>query len=238
MKIKELCPDERPREKLLQKGPHSLSDSELLAILLRNGTNGKNVIDVARELLNTAGGKLNNIAAMSLETKCRVIGIGPDKAAALSAAFELARRCAEEELNCKRTKISSPKTVYSLMLPHMRNLEHEECWILFLNKANFLIGKECLSHGGMESTVIDMRIILRKALEKKACGIILVHNHPSGSSIPGTADINQTRLLQTALKTCDINLIDHVVVANDNYYSFADCEQVNCRDKKICHREI
>ena len=225
MKIKELCIDERPREKMISKGADSLSNAELLAILLRTGTLGRNVIDVARDLIMTCGGKLNAVASMPIGRLCDTEGIGPSKAVTIAAAFELGRRCASEDMISSRTVISSPKTVFSLMLPVMKGLDHEECWVLYLNRANHLIAKERISSGGLDSTTLDSRVIVRKALERKACGIILVHNHPSGSTLPGTADIQATRQLDKALKTCDISLLDHVVIADGSYYSFAD-EQI------------
>ena len=109
-----------------------------------------------------------------------------------------------------------------MMLPILRGLDHEECWVLFLNRANYVIAKEKMSSGGLDSTVLDCHSIARKAIEKKACGIIVVHNHPSGSALPGNADINSTKQLQKVLKTCDISLLDHVIIAEDSYYSFAD----------------
>lgn len=226
MRIKELYKDERPRERLLKKGADSLSNVELLAILLRNGTRKINAVDLARSLLQGAEGKLGGIAAMSIDSLLDLEGIGPVKAVTLAAAFELGRRCSEEETSGDRRTISSPKYVYRMMIPHMRHLDHEECWVLFLNRANHLIGKEMMSTGGLESTLIDIKTIIRRALEKKASGIILVHNHPSGNPMPGTADINQTRLLKKGLDTCDISLLDHVVVAEGGYYSFADEECV------------
>lgn len=116
------------------------------------------------------------------------------------------------------------------MLPLLRNLDHEECWVLFLNRANYMISKERISSGGLDSTTLDSRTITRKALEKMASGLIIVHNHPSGSPIPGNADIQATRQLDMALKTCGISLIDHVVIAEDSYYSFADEETVSIRN--------
>ena len=115
-----------------------------------------------------------------------------------------------------------------MMLPLLRGLDHEECWVLFLNRANYLLAKERMSIGGIDSTILDSRTIVRKAIEKNACGIIVVHNHPSGSAIPGTADINSTKQLDKALKTCEISLLDHVIIAEDSYYSFADEELVQC----------
>lgn len=227
MKIKELCMDERPREKMMSKGADSLSNAELMAILLRTGTGKMNVIDVAREALKNAGNKLSGIASMPMEKLCEISGIGPSKAVTLAAAFEIGRRCSCESIIESRTAVSSPRTVFRMMLPILRGLDHEECWVLFLNRANFIISKEKVSSGGLDSTTLDSRTIVRKALEKKACGIIIVHNHPSGSAMPGTADINSTRQLDRALKTCDISLIDHIVIAEDSYYSFADEELVH-----------
>ncbi len=228
MKIKDLCEDERPREKMRHKGADTLSNAELLAILLRTGTEKMNVIDVAREVLKSGGGKLNEIATMSVEVLCRINGIGPSKAVTLAAAFELGRRCFLETSIDTAAAITNPKTVYRMMLPLLRGLDHEECWGLFLNRANFLISKERISSGGLDSTILDCRYILKKAIEKKACGLIIVHNHPSGSALPGTADIQSTKQLDRALKACDISLLDHVVIAQDNYYSFADEELVKC----------
>lgn len=226
MKIKELCLDERPREKMMAKGAEALSNAELLAIMLRTGTGKKNVIDVAREVLRSGGGKLNGIASMPIGRLCEISGVGVSKAVTVAAAFELGRRGAAESIIGPRTPVSSPKTVFRMMLPVLRNLDHEECWIIFLNRANYMIAKERISMGGLDSTTLDTRVIIRKAIEQKASGIIVVHNHPSGSALPGTADIQATRQLDKALKTCDISLLDHVVIAEDSYYSFADEELV------------
>ena len=222
MKIKDLCEDERPREKMMDKGAAALSNAELLAILLRTGTEKMNVIDVAREVLKSGDGKLNEIATMSVDMLCRADGIGPSKAVTVAAAFELGRRCAAENAIDTSTAISSPKTVFRMMLPLLRGLDHEECWILFLNRANFLISKERLSSGGLDSTTLDCRQILKKALEKKACGLIVVHNHPSGNPYQSVEDIRQTRELGKALASCDLHLVDHVIVAGQSYYSFSD----------------
>lgn len=222
MKMKDLCRDDRPREKLLDKGARTLSSAELLAILLRTGTGKMNVVEVARELLKSAGSSLHAVSTMSLERLCEISGIGPDKAATVSAAFELGRRSEAERVASDRMTISSPKDVFRLMLPDMRGLEHEEFWIVFLNRANNVIGKERMSVGGLESTTVDTKVVLRRALDRKASGVIMVHNHPSGSALPGRADITQTDLIRKALRVCDIQLLDHVVVADGGWYSFAD----------------
>lgn len=227
MKLKELCADDRPREKMLEKGPSSLSNAELLAIMIRTGTGKMNVVDVARTLLHTAEGRLNAIADMPVEKLCSISGIGRSKAVTIAAAFELGRRSAAEKIVQDRVPISSPKDVFRMMLPFMRGLDHEECWAVFLNRANYVLGKDRMSVGGLDSTTMDVKAVLRRALDRKASGVILVHNHPSGSALPGQADIRQTALLKKALQTCEIQLVDHVVIAEDNWYSFADEQLVN-----------
>lgn len=227
MKLKELCADDRPREKMLEKGPSSLSNAELLAIMIRTGTGKMNVVDVARTLLHKAEGRLNAIADMPVEKLCTISGIGRSKAVTIAAAFELGRRSAAEKIVQDRVPISSPKDVFRMMLPFMRGLDHEECWAVFLNRANYVLGKDRMSVGGLDSTTMDVKAVLRRALDRKASGVILVHNHPSGSALPGQADIRQTALLKKALQTCEIQLVDHVVIAEDNWYSFADEQLVN-----------
>lgn len=227
MKLKELCIDDRPREKMLEKGPSSLSNAELLAIMIRTGTGKMNVVDVARTLLHTAEGRLNAIADMPVEKLCSISGIGRSKAVTIAAAFELGRRSAAEKIVQDRVPVTSPKDVFRMMLPFMRGLDHEECWAVFLNRANYVLGKDRMSVGGMDSTTMDVKAVLRRALDRKASGVILVHNHPSGSALPGQADIRQTALLKKALQTCEIQLVDHVVIAEDNWYSFADEQLVN-----------
>lgn len=222
MRLKELCLDDRPREKMLEKAPGALSNAELLAIMIRTGTGKMNVVDVARTLLSSAEGRLNAIADMPMERLCSVSGIGRSKAVTIAAAFELGRRCSMELAVPDKVAVSSPKVVFRMMLPFLRGLDHEECWAMFLNRANYVLGKERMSVGGLESTVVDVKAILRRALERKASGVILVHNHPSGSAMPGQADIRQTAVLKKALQTCEIQLVDHVVVAEDSWYSFAD----------------
>jgi DNA repair protein RadC len=224
MKIKDLFLDERPRERLLENGAGSLSDVELLAVLLRTGNQQQNAMELARSLLESSDGKIEDLGSKSIENLLQLNGIGPAKAATLAACFELGKRSAVRKVDTKHKSITSPANVYRLMAPDMRALDHEECWVLYLNRVNHLICKEMMSSGGMDSTVIDSKAIIRRALEKKASGVILVHNHPSGSPLPGVADIEQTRNLKRALSTCDISLIDHLIVAKGSYYSFADEE--------------
>ena len=220
--MKELCEDDRPREKMMRTGAANLSNAELLAILLRTGTGQMNVLEVAREILREADDRLTEVAGMSVERLCHVDGIGPGKAVTVAAAFELGRRVAAEDGVERMPQMDSPRRVYMNMLPQLRDIRHEECWVLFLNHANRLIGKEMISRGGMDSTSVDKRVILRRALDRKASGIILVHNHPSGSPYPSVEDIRQTRELGKALASCDLHLVDHVIVSGRSYYSFSD----------------
>ena len=222
MKLKELCADERPREKMLDKGASSLSNAELLAIMLRTGTGRNNVLEVAQTLLRRVDGRLDDLAAMSVEVLCETTGVGPSKAVTLAAAFELGRRWFSEEGVAKRSKVSSPKDVFRMMFPLLKGLEYEECWAVYLNNANQCLGKDRLSTGGVDSTVLDSKILIRRACEKKATGVILVHNHPSGSAMPSVADINRTKSIRSALKACEMSLVDHVVIGSRNYYSFSD----------------
>ena len=220
--MKELCEDDRPREKMMRTGAANLSNAELLAILLRTGTGKMNVLEVAREILREADGRLTEVAGMSVERLCHVDGIGPGKAVTVAAAFELGKRVAVEDGVDKMPQMDSPHRVYMNMLPQLRDIRHEECWVLFLNHANRMIGKEMVSKGGMDSTFVAKRVILRRALDRQASGIILVHNHPSGSPYPSVEDIRQTRELGKALASCDLHLVDHVIVAGRSYYSFSD----------------
>lgn len=207
---------------MIERGAVALSNAELLAILLRTGTGKKNVIEVAQTVLSRVDGELDALAGMSVDVLCETEGIGTSKAVTLVAAFELARRWFSEGGVTKRRKISSPEEVFRMMYPLLRDLESEECWVIYLNNANVCLGKERLSVGGTESTVLDSKVVLRKACEKKASGIILVHNHPSGNAYPSPADIARTRAIKNALKACEMSLIDHVVIGSSNYYSFAD----------------
>lgn len=232
MKLKDYCNDERPRERLLEKGAESLSNTELLAIMLNSGTGNKNVMELAREILVSSGGNIRGVASLTVDGLCSFDGVGPAKAAILSAAFELGRRYSEERFMNENVPMSNPRAVYRMMLPIMKKLDHEECWIIFLNRRNLLIGKEKITSGDDGSTVIDNKAIARRAMEKKAAALILVHNHPSGNALPSVADINQTSVLKRMLNSCEIPLLDHVIVAGDTYYSFADEELVHCNAGK------
>ena len=222
MKILDLGTDERPIEKLLGNGADTLSNVELLAILLRSGTPDLNAIDIGRLIMSNAEGSLTNLSSFSVERLSQVPGIGRKKAATICAAIELGRRFAAEGCLQDRTPLNTPEQVFRIMVPRLKGLLHEECWVLFLNRANILIGKEMLTSGGFSSTTIDTRMLAIRAMEKKAAGVIIVHNHPSGNPHPGEADIRQTALVKDALSPLDISLVDHVVICNDSYFSFAE----------------
>lgn len=222
--MKDIIPEERPREKLAGKGAKFLDNTELLAILLRTGTGKKNAVEIAGDLLASAGNSLGELSEFSIERMAGIPGIGAGKAVTVAAAMELGKRFVYEKSSVDRVSITDARQIYNLMFPLMKGLSHEECWIIFLNRANYITGKELLSSGGMAATVLDVKIILRKALEKKAHGLILVHNHPSGNPYPGNCDIRQTENLKKAAETFDISLVDHIIIADNRYYSFADEE--------------
>ena len=221
MKLKDLTPDDRPRERLLLSGARSLSNSELIAIIIGGGIGGKNVTEVARELLSMAEGSLMLLASMPVERLITQKGIGPARAIMVAAALELGRRSMQESNSINNSPLTSPELVVQLMLPVLRNLQHEECWALFLNAKNRLIGKEILSTGSLESTVMDTRKVLRRAIEKQSRHVIMVHNHPSGSPAPSEADIRQTDILRKALSAVEIDLLDHIIIGDHKFYSFS-----------------
>lgn len=222
MKLKEWNPEERPRERLLKKGAGSLSLSELLAILMRTGTGKQNVVEVARELLQESGGSLTALSAMTPEAMQKVGGIGQGKAVTIAAAFELGRRLMEEGSRFDGVSITHAAMIYQRMLPRLKGLDHEECWAIYLNRAHFVIDQERLSSGGHAETSLHRDALLRHALDKHASFVILVHNHPSGSPRPGKMDIQETAAIKEALSSLGISLLDHIVVCDDRFYSFAD----------------
>lgn len=221
--MKDMSADERPREKMVEKGASALSNAELIAILLRTGTGSSNALEVARSFLTAAGGRLSAAADFSIEEMCRINGIGPWKAVSIAAALELGKRFLNEANSVADSlPVVSSSRVFEIMIPLMKGMQHEECWIIYLNRSNRVVAKERISMGGQCATVVDYRIIVRRTLEKRASSVIMVHNHPSGDPHPGTEDINLTSRLKKAMETFDIRLLDHVIIADDRYYSFAD----------------
>lgn len=228
MKIFELREADQPREKMLAKGASALSNTELLAILLRTGSRRESVLDLARRLLDLGNDRLGNLFSMSLSRLEKEPGIGPGKATSIVAAAELGRRFFREESGADRKAVVSARIAYEMMIPEMKGLQHEECWVLFLNGHNYLISKMLISKGGGNSTTIDITRIVREALDRNASGIVLIHNHPSGDPEPSKADMKQTEALHKACSSLQISLLDHVVFADASFYSFAD-ERTYCR---------
>ena len=222
MKIKEMTEMERPRERLVEKGAADLSNGELLAILLRTGIKGVSALELARNLLSHTGGSLVRMSQMRLDDYRSIYGLGGMKAVPIVAALELGRRFIGEGMMVNKLAIVSPSQVFRLLKPVLKGLQSEECWAVFLNSAHYVIAKEKMTAGGLNSTIVDIKAIAAKALARKAVAVILVHNHPSGNPRPGTEDIRQTELLRQALTSLSIALMDHVVVCDDCYYSFAD----------------
>lgn len=220
MKITDWALQERPRERMMLQGVSALSDAELLAILIRSGTREMTALDVARFVLNAHENQLQLLARAPVVVLNKVKGIGKAKAAALCAAFELGRRA--QAAITPGVPITSAQQVAALMGPLLRDLTHETCWVLFLDGGRHLIGKEQMSSGGINATLVDVRMVLKAALDKLSCEIILVHNHPSGNDKPGRQDKNLTASLREAAQLVDVRLIDHVVIGGNSYFSFAE----------------
>ena len=219
--IKQWQAEERPREKLLAQGCGSLTAAELIAVLIRSGSTTRTAVDTARDLLTLADNNLTTLSRMSCEQLQAIPGVGEAKALSIVAAAELGRRIASESGGILPA-ITSAEQAAAIAIPMLKGLPHEECWVLFLSSNNRLIGRERFSQGNDCSTSIDTKQVARRALEKQASGIILIHNHPSGNPKPGPSDIRVTEEIRKALRYFDINLIDHLVVAGNNYFSFYD----------------
>ena len=218
--IKKWSKEEMPRERFVSKGAESLSNAELLAIILRCGTREKNAIELAREILERSQDSLQQLRRFSLEEFSSIKGVGIGKALSIMAAFELSRR-AETEVY-EGLQILSSSDAARVIAPLLRDLQHEECWVIYLNRANRVIAKERHSSGGVAATVMDAKLIVRRALAKLASGLIIIHNHPSGTRLPGSEDKQMTRRLSKAAEVCDLVLVDHLIVAGNTYYSFRD----------------
>lgn len=219
--IKFWAEDDRPREKLMLKGKAALSDAELLAILIRSGSRDKTAVELAKEILADSDHKLNELGRLSIGQLTNYKGIGEAKAITIIAALELGRRRRSEEA-LTRDKITSSQSVYEIMQPIIGDLNHEEFWILYLNNSNKVLRKMQLSKGGITGTLVDVRLTYKNALELGATSVILAHNHPSGTLKPSQPDINLTKKLKTAGKSLDIKVLDHLIITQNAYFSFAD----------------
>jgi DNA repair protein RadC len=221
LKITDWALGDRPREKLLEKGTASLSDAELLAILINSGTKDKSAVDLGRELLGKVNNSLNSLGKLSIaEIKC-LHGIGTARAVTIAAALELGRRRKLAEAP-ENPQIKCSKDVADIFQPILGDLPHEEFWILFLNRSNRVINRMRLSQGGVSGTVTDVRLVMKRAIEYLASGIIVCHNHPSGNLNPSESDTKITQKIREAGAIMDIQLLDHLIITDKEYYSFAD----------------
>lgn len=219
--IKSWKEDDRPREKLVQKGRVALSDAELIAILIGSGSPNESAVALSQRILASVNNNLNQLGKASLSDLIQFKGIGEAKAITIIAAMELGRRRrAEEALDLK--KISSSNSVFEILQPLIGELPHEEFWILYLNNSNKVIKTAQLSKGGITGTLVDVRLVFKEALQLGAVGIILAHNHPSGTLKPSQADISLTKKLKNAGDGLDIKVLDHLIVTEKAYFSFAD----------------
>lgn len=221
LSIKNWAIDDKPREKLIQKGSLALSDAELIAILIRSGSQNESAVELAKRILAMADNNLNSLGKFSVNQLKRFKGIGEAKSVSIVAALEIGRRRREggpQRLN----QVSSSRAAYEILFPLIGELPHEEFWILYLNNSNKVIHKAQLSKGGITGTMVDVRLVFKAALEMGAVGMILAHNHPSGTIKPSTADKQITSKLKDAAHALDIKILDHIIVAQDRYFSFSD----------------
>lgn len=219
--IKDWSAEDQPREKLLNKGERMLSEAELIAILIGSGSRNESAVALSKRILKSVDNNLNALGKLSLSSLIAFKGIGEAKAITIAAAMELGRRRAAEEP--QRLKIiTSSKSVFQLMHPLLGDLPHEEFWVIYLNNSNKVIRNEQLSKGSITGTLVDVRLVYKVALEVFATSIVLCHNHPSGKLAPSTADRQLTRKLKDAGECLDVKVLDHLIITQQGYYSFAD----------------
>ncbi len=219
--IKAWAEEDRPREKMMLKGKAALSDAELIAILIGSGSVEANAIVLAQRILDSVNGNLSELGRRSVKELKQFKGIGEAKGVTIAAALEIGRRRQFSDV-MQKDSVTSSRDVYDVMLPQLIDLPYEEFWILLLNRANHIIGRNRISIGGVSGTVVDSKMVFKPAIEALASSIILVHNHPSGNLKPSQADIELTRKLKNAGKCLDIVVIDHIIISHTGFYSFGD----------------
>lgn len=219
--IKNWSDDDKPREKLLNKGRTALSDAELIAILIGSGSRNESAVELSKRILASVDNNLNELGKLSIQQLMKFKGIGEAKAISIAAAMEIGRRRRGEDAQ-KIEKIGSSQDAYEVLQPFMGELEHEEFWILYLNNSNKILHKAQLSKGGITGTLVDVRLIMKQALELGAVAIILAHNHPSGTLKPSNADKEITQKVKNASGSLDIRVLDHLIITQKEYFSFAD----------------
>lgn len=227
LSVKQWSDDDKPREKILQKGIKSVSDAELIAILIGSGCGDENAVELAKRILSGADNKLSQLATTSIEELMkRYKGVGTAKAISILAALEVGYRACHEEPD-KIEVASMSQDAYRAIFSKIGNLAHEEFWVIHLNNANKILYKQHVATGGLTRTAVDNRIVFKAAMEKGSTGLILAHNHPSGRLQPSAEDINLTKMIKNAANIFDIRLLDHIIVGNESikpcpYYSFSD----------------
>ncbi len=219
--IKFWAPDDRPREKLVAKGKVSLSNAELIAVLIGSGNRQETAVALSKRILQSVNGNIHELAKLTVEQLTTFKGIGVAKAIAIITALELGKRRQSENAQ-KKITITSSKDVFNLMQPVLGDLEHEEFWVLFLNNSNKVVAKRQISKGGLTGTIVDVRLLFKRALEFVSVAIIVCHNHPSGKLQPSVADKQITQKIIEAGTTLDIKLLDHLIITEKAYFSFAD----------------
>jgi DNA repair protein RadC len=219
--IKSWAEEDRPREKLLLQGRRHLSDAELIAILIGSGNRDESAVALSKRILLSHGNDLDQLGRLSVQDLSKFKGIGEAKAIAIIAALELGRRKKEADIPDK-IQVGNSRDVYHALLPVFADLDHEEFWIVLLNRANRITSKHLISKGGQAGTVADPKIIFNTVLQHHATSVILAHNHPSGNLKPSSADVALTNKLIAAGKLLDISVLDHLIITDRGYYSFAD----------------
>lgn len=219
--IKFWAEDDRPREKLLLKGKASLSDAELVAILISSGSRNESAVALSKRILASIDNNLNKLGKLAISDLVKFKGIGEAKAISIITALELGRRRRLEEA-MELPQITGSKAIFDLMQPLIGELQHEEFWIVYLNNSNKVLHKEQLSKGGLTGTLVDVRLVFKKGIELFSTAIILCHNHPSGKLQPSQADKSITSKLKLAGETLDIKVLDHIIITENAYFSFAD----------------
>lgn len=221
LSIKNWSEDDRPREKLILKGRSVLSDAELIAILIGSGSRNESAVGLSKRILAQAENNLSELGKLSIKDMMKFKGIGEAKAVTIAAALELGRRRSGGEA-LSRKQISSSRDAFQILQPIIGELGHEEFWVLFLNNSNKVLRKEQVSKGGITGTLVDVRMVMKMAIELGAVGMVLGHNHPSGTLKPSQADKQLTAKLKTAAQSLDIQVLDHIIVTEKQYFSFAD----------------
>ncbi len=219
--IKQWAEEDRPREKLMLKGRHALSDAELIAILIGSGTHEMSAVEIAKEILEGARDNLMELGKLTVQDLTKYRGVGPARAIAIAAALELGRR-RNESVPPGKSFIRKSQDAFAVLNTVMQDKPYEEFWILLLNRANGLIRKECISEGGISGTVVDPKKIFKVALDYHATGIILGHNHPSGNTKPSESDIRITNKIVEAGKLLEVSVLDHIIVTDREFFSFSD----------------